>query len=295
MKLGVCLPNYRSPASPQAIAEVAQRAEVLGFDSVWTTDHLVVPEAYLDRFGPVFYEPLTVLAYAAGVTRRVSLGTTAIILSYRNPIVVAKTLETIDQLSGGRLIFGAASGWAEIEFRILGVPFDERGARSDEYLDIIKTLWTQEKPSFKGRFFSFSEVHFLPKPVQKPHPPIWIGGRSHRAIRRAVEHGAAWHPTYTPPEQLRADIAYMHGLSARKGRAAPPDVTLRLSIRLTAQPVLNGGRIHGTGTVQQIVEDLQTYQALGVSHIVLDFPVETAGEIYRGMETVAKEVMPKVR
>lgn len=229
------------------------------------------------------------------MTRRVSLGTTVIILSYRNPIVAAKTLATIDQLSGGRLIFGAASGWAEIEFRILGVPFDERGARSDEYLDIIKTLWTQEKPSFKGRFFSFSEVHFLPKPVQKPHPPIWIGGRSHRAIRRAVEHGTAWHPTYTPPEQLRADIAYMHDLSARKGRATPPEVTLRLSIRLTAQPVLNGGRIHGTGTVQQIVEDLQTYQALGVSHIVLDFPVETAGEIYRGMETVAKEVMPKVR
>jgi len=262
---------------------------------VWTTDHVVVPEAYLDRFGPVFYEPLTVLAYVAGVTRRVSLGTTVIILSYRNPIVAAKTLATIDQLSGGRLIVGAASGWAEIEFRILGVPFDERGARSDEYLEIMKTLWTQEKPSFKGRFFSFSEVHFLPKPIQKPHPPIWIGGRSHRAIRRAVEHGAAWHPTYTPPDQLRADIAYMHDLSARKGRAEPPDVTLRLSIRLTAQPVLNGGRVHGTGTVQQVVEDLQTYQSLGVSQLVMDFPVETAGEIYRCMETVAKEVMPKLR
>ena len=295
MQVGVCLPNYRALASPEAIARAAGLAEELGFDSVWVTDHVVIPTPYLSRFGPVFYDPVATLAYVAGLTRRVRLGTTVLILSYRNPIVLAKALATVDQLSGGRLIFGAAAGWAELEFRALGVPFEERGPRSDEYLALIKALWTQERPSFQGRFFSFSDLHFLPRPVQRPHPPIWIGGRSRRALRRAVEHGDAWHPTFTPPAQLQQEYQALREMAAQRGRATPPALTMRLGVRLGREAVRGDGRQPGTGSAAQVAEDLRRYAEVGVEHLVLDFPTEEAPELFRAMEVVARAVLPRVR
>src|SRR5919199_3201946 len=186
MRFGLSLPHFQRVASPEAIQRVAQRAEQLGYDGIWVSDHIVIPVSAAERFGSMFYEPLTALGFVAACTSRVRLGTTVIILPYRNPLVTAKVLSTLDVLSGGRITAGMAVGWTEDEFKALGVPFQERGALSDEYIAAFKALWTQDKPAFQGRHVRFDNIAFEPKPVQKPHIPIWVGGNSKRAIRRAV-------------------------------------------------------------------------------------------------------------
>ncbi len=289
MKFGVILPNYRHLAGVEAIKESALKAEVLGFDSVWTTDHLVVPNQYVDRFGASIFEPLTALMYIAGATRRVRLGTSVIILGYRNPILVAKMVSTLDCLSGGRVIFGAAAGWMKEEFDILKVPFEERGDISDEYLKIMKTLWVSEAPAFQGRYFQFSGIKFLPQPVQKPHPPVWIGGNSKRAIRRAVELGDGWHPNYPNAEALKEGLQYLKQLSARRGRPNPPEITYRTPAMVTdgpaeARPMFGGA--------SKVIDDVHTYEGLGVSYLVLDFPGATLAEFLRNMESFAQKVIP---
>ena len=150
MRFGLSLPHFRQVASPEVIRQVAQRAEHLGYDGIWVSDHIVIPDSAVDRFGSMFYEPLTVLGFAAACTSRVRLGTTVLILPYRNPVVTAKVLATLDVLSGGRVTAGMAVGWTEDEFKALGVPFRERGALSDEYIAAFKALWTQDKPDFSG-------------------------------------------------------------------------------------------------------------------------------------------------
>ena len=149
MRFGLSLPHFRQVASPEVIRRVAQRAEHLGYDGIWVSDHIVIPDSAVDRFGSMFYEPLTVLGFAAACTSRVRLGTTVLILPYRNPVVTAKVLATLDVLSGGRVTAGMAVGWTEDEFKALGVPFQERGALSDEYIAAFKALWTQDKPAFR--------------------------------------------------------------------------------------------------------------------------------------------------
>ena len=182
MHFGVGLPHFRRLASTEAIVTVAQQAEALGFDSVWVSDHIVVPRSAIPRFGEVFFEPFTTLAYVAGKTKRVRLGTSVIILPYRHPLFMGKALATLDVLSGGRVIVGAAVGWLAEEFEALGIPFTERGARSDEALKVMRALWTEAEPKFEGKFFRFAGIRAEPKPLQKPHPPIWIGGNSPAAF-----------------------------------------------------------------------------------------------------------------
>ena len=150
MQFGLSLPHFWQVASPEAIRRVAQRAEQLGYDGIWVSDHIVIPESAVDRFGSMFYEPLTVLGFAAACTSRIRLGTTVLIVPYRNPVVTAKVLSTLDVLSGGRVTAGMGVGWTEDEFKALGVPFQERGALSDEYIAVFKALWTQDKPAFHG-------------------------------------------------------------------------------------------------------------------------------------------------
>ena len=296
MQFGVCLPNYRGPAAPHNIVQAARKAEELGFDSIWTTDHVVINEPYLETFGPVFYDPLLTLAYVSSLTSRVKLGTTVLILPYRNPIVVAKMLSTLDQLSSGRLIFGVGAGWAELEFNVLNVPFAERGERSDEYLRIIRTLWTEPDPSFHGKFFTFSNLAFEPKPAQA-HLPIWIGGLTRRAARRAAEHGDAWHPNPRDLNVLRDGIDHMHRVCERIGRAEPPELTARLNVRLVKsadQASSRENRIGGRRTPEQLAEDVRTLQGYSVTHLVLDFPADSAAELWEAMDIFAQEIRPRV-
>src|SRR5947209_11756863 len=189
MKLGICLPHYGCPIEVGRLLEVARRAEERGLDSVWVTDHVIVPEQANVIYREDMLDPLAVLPWLAGVTSRVELGTSVVILPYRSPIPVAKLLASVDVLSGGRLIVGAAIGWLEGEFEALGVPFRERASRSDEALELMRALWTQEHPKIQTKRHRVQDVVFSPMSLQKPRPPLYIGGASDGAYRRVARLG----------------------------------------------------------------------------------------------------------
>ena len=271
MHFGVGLPHFRHLASTEAIVTVAQQAEALGFDSVWVSDHIVVPRSAIPRFGEVFFEPFTTLAYVAGKTRRIRLGTSVIILPYRHPLFMGKALATLDVLSGGRLIVGAAVGWLAEEFEALGIPFTERGARSDEALKVMRALWTEAEPRFEGRFFRFSGIKAEPKPLQKPHPPIWIGGNSPAAFRRAAEFAGAWHPSHRPVEEIAAGARQFKALAKARGRDPK---SLEIVARAPLRVITNGDapepRPLLVGTPEQIVNDIGKYKEAGVTGFMFD-------------------------
>jgi probable F420-dependent oxidoreductase len=302
MRFGLSLPHFRQVASPEVIRQVAQRAEHLGYDGIWVSDHIIIPDSAVDRFGSMFYEPLTVLGFAAACTTRVRLGTTVLILPYRNPVVTAKVLATLDVLSGGRVTAGMAVGWTEDEFKALGVPFRERGALSDEYIAVFKSLWTQDNPTFHGHFVQFEHIAFEPKPVQRPHIPIWIGGNSKRAIRRAVALGDGWHPTRPLVGDVKLGLAYARELCAQRGRDPQ---TLTIAVR---QPLkfFDGAKASVRrrpllGPPQQIIDDIGHFHDAGVQYIMLDtfysvpeLAHETVEGMFETIERFAADVMPKV-
>ena len=195
MKYGFVLPKT---TDGDALCRFARSVEELGFESVWTGDHIVLPTAETDQYpytedGRFTASPddpqldaLMTLAYVASATRDIRIGTTVIIVPYRNPIVQAKMFATLDVLTGGRAICGVGVGWLEQEFDVLGASYADRGPVTDEYLQIFKELWTAERPVFHGNFYDFDGITFAPKPVQKPNIPIWVGGHSRRAVRRAA-------------------------------------------------------------------------------------------------------------
>src|ERR671927_251261 len=216
MRIGVTVPNvHETLARRTTIEAVGRMADELGFDSVWCNDHVAVPSgqegggepaygaAYGEDRGQHIYEPLIVLAYLAAVTRRVMLGTSVYLLPLRNPVLAARQAVSLDQLSDGRLVLGVGVGWLESEFAALGVPYRERGSRTDEAIAVLKASWGPDSAEFHGRHHSFTSVEFLPKPVQRPHPPLWIGGRSDAAVRRAARAGDAWHPSHLTVDELR--------------------------------------------------------------------------------------------
>jgi probable F420-dependent oxidoreductase len=303
MEFGLSLPHFRRVASPEAIRGVAQRAEHLGYDGIWVSDHIVIPHSAVDRFGSMFYEPLTVLGFAAACTSMVRLGTTVLILPYRNPLVTAKALATLDVLSGGRVTAGMAVGWTEDEFRALGVSFQERGALSDEYIAAFKVLWTQDKPAFRGKYVRFENIAFEPKPVQKPHIPIWIGGNSKRAIRRAVALGDCWHPTRPLVEDVKVGMAYVREVCAQRGRDPH---SLMIAVR---QPLKFYDGAEGSvrrrpllGSTQKIIDDVGHYRDAGVQYLMLDtfysvpeLEDETIAGMFETIERFAAEVMPKIQ
>ncbi|HEX2276324.1 MAG TPA: LLM class F420-dependent oxidoreductase [Candidatus Tectomicrobia bacterium] len=303
MQFGLSLPHFRPVASPEAIRLVAQRAEQLDYDGIWVSDHIVIPASAAGRFGSTFYEPLTVLGFAAACTSRVRLGTTVIILPYRNPVVAAKVLSTLDVLSGGRVTAGMAVGWTEDEFKALGVPFQERGALSDEYIAAFKALWTQETPAFHGHHVHFEDIAFEPKPVQKPHIPIWIGGNSKRAIRRAVALGDGWHPTRPLPEDIKAGVTYLHEVCGQRGRD-PRSLTIaaREPLKFYDGTEAAMRRRPLLGSTQKVIDDIGRYRDAGVHYLMLDtfysapeLEHETLESLLETIERFAADVMPKIQ
>lgn len=297
MKFGVCLPHFGIPLDVPRLTEMAVKAEEIGYDSVWVTDHVIVPTEVEEQPGMSFrsnmLDPFTLLGHLGAVTAKVSIGTSVIILPYRNPIVVAKMLATTDVLSGGRVIFGAGVGWLEGEFNALGVSFAERGRASDEYLRLIKTLWTSTTPSCQGDYFQFSDVSFSPAPLQKPHPPIWVGGRSRAAVRRAVAYGDTWHPSLMGPEELAEKAAYMREYSASVGRDEPPGLTFRDWMKLDAAPI-SGERRALHGSIDQVADDVKRYSDAGVTHLAMDIIGDSYREKFEAMERFIIEVKPRL-
>ena len=186
------------PASTEAIVQTAVKAEELGFDALLVNDHVIVDDSPRNEPWRNVYDPLMVLSYVAARTTKILLGTSVLIMPYRNPIVTAKMFATLDQMSGGRAIAGIGAGWNAEEYDSLGVTFQQRGARTNEYLRLWKACWEPGPTTFHGRFFSFDNMHVSPKPVQQPHPPIWIGGSGKPSLRRAARYADVWQPTPTP-------------------------------------------------------------------------------------------------
>jgi probable F420-dependent oxidoreductase len=294
MKFGVWIPNCRHLATPDIIRATAVRAEALGYDSVWASDHVVVPNANVANFGEAIYDPLVTLAVAAGATSRVALGTTVLIVPYRNAVVTAKMVSSLDALSGGRVILGVGAGWVEAESAMLGVPFAERGAMTDEYLRAMRELWSSATPSFEGKYTRFGDVKFAPRPVQQPLP-IWVGGHSRAALRRTITFGAAWHPINRPPDELRAGRAELARLAREAGRAAPA-ITLRNDVRVTtpgqaAPASTHGGRVMA-GEPGALVEAIRELAECGVEHLVLEFLAEDGHALDGQMRAFAERVRP---
>jgi probable F420-dependent oxidoreductase len=297
MNFGVWIPNCRHLATPDIIRGTAIRAEHLGYDSVWVSDHVVVPHANVVNFGETIFDPMVTLAVVAGATSRVRLGTTVLIVPYRNAVVTAKMISSLDALSGGRVVFGIGAGWVAAESVILGVPFAERGAMTDEYLQAMHELWTARAPSFAGKYTQFSGLTFEPKPVQKPHPPIWVGGHSRAALRRTAQFGAAWHPINRPPAELRAGRAELERLCQARGRSALPALTLRNDIRIlrpgqSAPASIHGGRVLA-GEPAALIEQIAELADCGVEHLVLEFLATDGRDLDEQMSSFAERVRPR--
>jgi probable F420-dependent oxidoreductase len=298
MNFGVWIPNCRHLATPEIIRGAAVRAEALGYDSVWVSDHVVVPRANVVNFGETIFDPLVTLAVVAGATRRVRLGTTVLIVPYRNAVVTAKMISSLDALSGGRVLLGVGAGWVAAESAMLGVPFRERGAMTDEHLRAMRELWTSPAPSFSGKYTQFSGLVFEPKPVQRPHPPIWVGGHSPAALRRAAEFGAAWHPINRPPAELRSGRLDLLRLSQAQGRTAPPAVTLRNDVRIlrpgeTAPASAHAGRVIA-GEPAAVVDQITELGDCGVEHLVIEFLAADGADLDAQMTMFAERVRPRL-
>jgi probable F420-dependent oxidoreductase len=282
MRIGIAVPNYGPLASADVIGALAERVEASGLDSVWVSDHLLAPVGvksiypYDPRPRPTpsdvsvleqMYEPLMTLGWLAGRTRRVRLGVSAYIVPYRNPVVTAKLVATLDALSGGRLTLAVGSGWLREEFAALHVPFTNRGRRLEEYLAICDALWAGGDAHYEGHYYQLPPVRTGPRPAQRPRPPIWIAGNSRRVIERAARIGDGWHPIDLGPDELAAGVARLHRLLDDIGR--PRDavrVTLRSTVGLGAT---SGTRRPFHGDVAAVRADLDAYRAAGLQDLVL--------------------------
>jgi len=204
------------------------------------------------------------------MTTDMMIGTTVSVLPYRSPLETARVFANVDQLSRGRCILGVGAGWAAEEFRILGVPFDKRGAMTTEYLRAIKALWTDDIASFDGEFVSFENVHTTPRPCQAPHPAIWVGGNSAPSMRRAIEHGTAWHPIRPTIPDFVATMLPTFVEMAERLELPVPEVCPRIRLRVTDSLRPDAERLAGEGTVEQIRGDLAVFEELGCSWVLLD-------------------------
>ena len=311
MDFGLHLPASSATVTAEELVRFAQQAETLGFYCLTVADHVIVPR---DISVPYPYtvdgkypgtgyhlETLATMAFLAGATKRIRFATSVMILPYRNPVVTAKMLASLDVLSGGRVIVGAGVGWMKEEFEnIRTEPYEERGKVTDEYIAAFRELWTSDNPSFSGKYCSFSNIVFLPKPVQKAGIPIWIGGHSKQAIRRAARLGDGWHPIGgvptipLEPDDVRKDFAMLADFARQAGRD-PQKIRVALKGSLfDREKKIDGRRRRFMGSAEEIAGDIRDYSAAGVDTMIFDVRRPSISETLERMEWMAKEVSPKV-
>jgi len=312
MEYGFYLPNSGAGVEPNALSDIAKLGDRLGFFCMVMPDHVLQPNQVNSTYpysltGDILEagqsgdgewpEQITTLAYLAGITDQIKLVTSVMIIPYRNPILTAKMLSTLDMLSKGRLILGAGVGWMEEEFELLDTePFAERGAVTNEYLRAFIELWTSDNPTFEGKYVNFSDITFLPKPIQKPHPPIWIGGQSKPAIRRAAQIGDAWHPVGAipaaplEPEELAENLALLHNYAEKAGRD-PSQIQVSVKAPLYDSNNSDGSRRRFTGSPDEVRQDVQTYADVGVTHLIFDFRTADPHQTEDRMAQFSEEVM----
>jgi probable F420-dependent oxidoreductase len=294
MKFGVVLPTYPAGATIDGVVQVAQAAERLGFASVWTTDHVILPSEQAGPYAEIF-EPLLILAYLAPLTERVQLGVSVIVVPQRNGVVLAKELATLDRLAGGRLIAGVGAGWSEEEFQMLdaGARFRRRGAYLDETLRLWRHLWSAPETPFAGEFFNLPPVAFGPGPAGPGGPPIWVGGSSAAARRRAGQFGDGWHPVGIGADALAEQATLVRKTAAAAGRPAPL-IAPRLPIAIgSGGDALAVGRMRTiAGNPHEVRTQLVDYERAGADEIVCLFNSPDGPVVVARMETFAQEIMP---
>ena len=306
MKFGFNLP---ATLDGQELLAFARRADELGFESIWSGDHIVLPTAGTDQYpyttdgsfqrpaSAPYHEMMTLLSFVAGATERVKIGTTVIILPYRDPVVMAKMFSSLDVLTGGRVICGVGVGWLEKEFDTLRVPYAERGPMSDECLEVMRCLWTEDEPEYHGRFFDFDGIRMYPKPAQKPHIPIWVGGHTGRALRRTARYGDAWHPTRQTPEFVAKMLPRLAAHCEYAGRdVADITISLKRSLFFTDLGLTESGGVRTGGALiastQQVIDDALHCRELGIHQLTYDFRTPGPDDCIRTIEHFAEKVVP---
>jgi len=315
MEFGFGLPTRGPMAAPQSLATLARTGEELGFAIISVSDHVIIPKAINSTYpynesgtfagspSGECLEQLSLLSFLVGVTSSAKLLTSVMVLPHRPPVLTAKMLATVDVLSNGRLIVGCGVGWMREEFEAIGAPaYDERGSVGDEYIRAFKELWTSDNPVFEGKYCRFANVAFAPKPVQKPHPPIWTGGESPAALRRAGRLANAWYPIGTNPRFPVGTPAQFAEYTARVKRYAqeagrdPSSLDFAYSANWLndqqAQTLPDGQRRPLTGTPQQIADDIKRYEELGVRHMMVNVQGETQAQTLERMQRFADRIMP---
>ena len=312
MKFGVSVSTgIHAPASgadeADHVVRLALAAEQAGFDSVWAADRTVYPAdivaRYPDRFGPAGSDPrgqnvleaVTTLAYLAGVTSTVRLGFSVLVLPFRDPVLNAKMVTTLDVLSGGRLIYGIGIGWMPEEFRAMRAPMRHRGAVTDEHLEMFKALCSQEAPEFKGAHFSTSGMTFFPRPKQQPHPPIWVGGRSKAAMRRAARLGDGWLPNGILPTELAAMRLKLRRMCEQNGRN-PDDVGIGVcaAVRIgDLHSTQDGARVPFSGDIAAFANDVGSYREAGVELLVLSVAAPDTDATIDAVKRFAADVITR--
>jgi probable F420-dependent oxidoreductase len=303
MKVGLVLPQFGEHATTENIIYIATEAEKEHIDSVWVLDRLLWPikpqtpyVASPDGSLPVEYQnvldPLTTLTYVAAVTEQISLGTSVIDFFFQNPIVLSKRITTLDILSDGRVIAGLGIGWSKDEYEVSGIPYKDKGTRADEYLQVLKKIWTDDVVEFKGQFYNIPASKIGPKPVQKPHPPILLGGFSPKTFSRIVNYANGWIGVagFGPLEQLEQMI---NGLkeSARKSDKDPSKISIYMvSYPNVLESPSNQIRAPMTGTIEQIGSDIEQIKAMGTDHIIFGHLFSSVGRDLKKMVEVTKEL-----
>ncbi|GBC70163.1 Pyrimidine monooxygenase RutA [archaeon HR01] len=292
MLFGFNLPTYGNNTSAESIVKTAVKAEELGYSDIWTIDHTIMAREYAYPYGRIF-ESLTVLSHVAAKTSRVRIGTSILSIPLRNPILVAKQVVTLDHLSGGRFIFGVGLGKGEDdipEFNYLGADYRRRGEYATEAIKIMKTLWTEENPEHSGKYYKFKDCVFEPKPLQKPHPPIWWAGSSDKALSRVATSGDGWQPiTYNDRPITPEDYAMLR--KRLEGMLNGRKITYSLRIHLDLHVV---SRYRFTTTVEELGPRLAAFKRSGAEHVVLDFGDLPAEESLKLMKFFIEDIAPTI-
>ena len=293
-------------ANPATFQQIAQKAEALEIDGLMCSSHIVLPpqvksgyvnvpgRKYAEHWNEGYWEPFSVCSYLAGQTRRLTLGTSIVVLPMHNPFEVAKQVAEVDNLLDGRFVFGIGVGWFEEEFEVLGQDFHNRGARTNDALQLMKALWTQEPATYEGKHYRVRDACFLPKPKRRPHPPIWVAGHGEAALKRAARFADAWHPVRPTYDFLREMLPRLRRQEEAAGRA-PGSVKLAVKLPLLFQAGPPGeGQFATEGRPQDMVDAIQRYRELGAEHFLFDFVPEQLPVALDTMERFAQEVRPRL-
>jgi len=291
MKIGFALPNIGLVGTADGISQVARRAEALGYESLWTIERLLWPvqpqtpyPATPDGLLPEPYkhilDPLDTLTFAAAQTKTISLGTSVLDIPYYNPVVLARRLTTLDQLSSGRLRLGLGLGWSKDEMDASGASMPQRGARADEFLQVLKAIWTTNPAEFHGKFYHLPKSYIDHKPVQKPHPPIYMAAFAPAALKRVATAADGWNPVAIPPDGMAQMFGSIKQMAQEAGRdPSSLRMVVRANVEITDKP-LGKDRMIFTGTLEQIQEDVLACQGIGAHELFFD------PTFYQGAQTL---------